>query len=584
MAGPGGGAPRRSHTKSRKGCDSCKRRHIRCDEGFPQCHNCTKHKVRCPYNDVNTAPDLAWTPEIEAAIDAWIETGVFPFPNMGVDPAPDPKAFTKEELRLMYHVAALYDKLAATDTVQYSIWAREIPKILRIGSKHRFVMHGLLALSASHMSHQTGDAAIGKTMLDQSGMAMSGFQSAMTAISPDSADALLAASNVLSWQVTTWREWTGHNTGSSAITEEIHNNKWHTQFDDIVADSINFPTSPPSPTPDRKIRQASPSDLEALNMAQTYLVKLEAHLKQKKASPKLVSQLLGFVKAVRKVPTYRSPEEQFERLRSLREWLMWLPVDQLEQNGLKADLLVTVAHYYAVALIVERLFPEMASVYCASLLIKPISRIFETLRSMERHAAPGEVRGHVELMNFPLQTAHEFQARMGCPVVTPYMPSPALSCYEAVPVASFYDSPTFSYSTEDLSSIKQESAPNSAISPLSTSSHFMPGPHGTQPHLLNIPSPSYPGAAAAYSPASSTFEGSLAYSDAEDNGGFDLRSLSGSPTAVYETLNSYDTPGVFDGLEWEGFHHQTGFDKLPAHEDFYFTGFVSPLQTVWTVN
>jgi len=25
-----------SHTKSRKGCETCKRRHIRCDENFPQ--------------------------------------------------------------------------------------------------------------------------------------------------------------------------------------------------------------------------------------------------------------------------------------------------------------------------------------------------------------------------------------------------------------------------------------------------------------------------------------------------------------------------------------------------------------------
>lgn len=36
MAGPGGGPPRKSHTKSRKGCRMCKKRHIRCDENFPQ--------------------------------------------------------------------------------------------------------------------------------------------------------------------------------------------------------------------------------------------------------------------------------------------------------------------------------------------------------------------------------------------------------------------------------------------------------------------------------------------------------------------------------------------------------------------
>ena len=36
MAGQGAGPSRRSHTKSRKGCKTCKRRHIRCDETFPQ--------------------------------------------------------------------------------------------------------------------------------------------------------------------------------------------------------------------------------------------------------------------------------------------------------------------------------------------------------------------------------------------------------------------------------------------------------------------------------------------------------------------------------------------------------------------
>lgn len=41
MAGPGGGPPRKSHTKSRNGCRTCKRRHIRCDETFPQWYICS---------------------------------------------------------------------------------------------------------------------------------------------------------------------------------------------------------------------------------------------------------------------------------------------------------------------------------------------------------------------------------------------------------------------------------------------------------------------------------------------------------------------------------------------------------------
>ncbi|KAH6663144.1 hypothetical protein EV126DRAFT_513507 [Verticillium dahliae] len=99
MAGPGGGPPRRSHTKSRKGCETCKRRHIRCDENFPQCRNCTKHKIRCPYNDMPAMedrsttpdkPDLMWTPSIVADIEQWQRTGIFPFPKLAISSTPNP--------------------------------------------------------------------------------------------------------------------------------------------------------------------------------------------------------------------------------------------------------------------------------------------------------------------------------------------------------------------------------------------------------------------------------------------------------------------------------------------------------------
>uniref|UniRef100_A0A8H7N5I2 Zn(2)-C6 fungal-type domain-containing protein n=1 Tax=Bionectria ochroleuca TaxID=29856 RepID=A0A8H7N5I2_BIOOC len=146
MAGPGGGPPRRSHTKSRKGCDTCKRRHIRCDENFPQCRNCTKHKIRCPYNDVQVTdtkrsatpekPDLMWTPEIEASIADWKRTGIFPFPALDVYPAIVPSHYNDQDLRLIHHVASLYDTLAAMDANNFTLWTRHIPTLLRIGATH----------------------------------------------------------------------------------------------------------------------------------------------------------------------------------------------------------------------------------------------------------------------------------------------------------------------------------------------------------------------------------------------------------------------------------------------------------------
>ncbi|KAF5584428.1 C6 zinc finger [Fusarium pseudocircinatum] len=40
---------RRRHTKTRKGCATCKRRKIKCDESRPSCSNCVKHDVECDF-------------------------------------------------------------------------------------------------------------------------------------------------------------------------------------------------------------------------------------------------------------------------------------------------------------------------------------------------------------------------------------------------------------------------------------------------------------------------------------------------------------------------------------------------------
>lgn len=123
-----------SHTKSRKGCESCKKRHIRCDESFPQCRNCTKHKTRCPYNDIpvqearpNGPPDLLWTPEVQTTLDQWRRTCLFPFPGLDINPTPSPQLYSYQELRLIYHVASISHQLGALEANGFTLWTSKIP-------------------------------------------------------------------------------------------------------------------------------------------------------------------------------------------------------------------------------------------------------------------------------------------------------------------------------------------------------------------------------------------------------------------------------------------------------------------------
>ncbi|KEZ46689.1 hypothetical protein SAPIO_CDS0532 [Scedosporium apiospermum] len=536
MAGPGGGPPRRSHTKSRKGCDTCKRRHIRCDESFPQCRNCTKHKIRCPYNDMpvpeNRAgspdkPDLMWTPQIEADIEQWQRTGIFPFTNLNIYPAPSPQTYTVEELRLIHHVASICSELDAIDANNFTIWTRQMPIILQIGATNRYVMHSLLAFSAMHIAFLTDCPLVGNMAYEHRGVALKGLQEAIGSFSRETSDAVLAASLVLSWQATDWRSWTQLMQGTSSVIDAMEPWKHESQFGEFIAESSTFPTAPPSPTPDHKPNQPSKEDIDAYQRTLQQLQKVEAYLKQGKHDFKSIQQLITFLKGSRKVSPTLSVAQQFERLRPLRTWLFWLPVKYLKDSRGSANSLVTIAHYYTVALLMERLFPEIGAAYFGSLTLGPVEDIARRLLAINNRGAK-EAQTPLTLMEFPIETVNEFRSRMGWmhPARTPSFPQfnpPNFYVGDApVPIPPVsgpylaYGSPAFSYSTESLPMLTTEAAGATATSSAAVSPLMLSSSTFNNPQYLNIPSPSY--ATGGLSPASSTFEGSFTYSDTEDYG------------------------------------------------------------------
>jgi len=337
--------------------------------------------------------------------------------------------------------------------------------------------------------------------------------------------------------------------------------KHESQFGDFIAESSTFPTAPPSPTPDHKPSQPRQEDLDVFQSTLQQLQKVEAHLKRNKEDTTAISQLVTFVKGARKVSPTLSDAQQFERLRPLRTWLFWLPVMFLQRVGGSPSALLIIAHYYTVALLMERLFPEIGAAYFGSLSIGPVEEIARRLLCINVGGnADGDVQTPLALMEFPIDTVREFRNRMGWlqPVRTPSFPQfdpPNFYMSEAPPMAMppatsefmpYGENPVFSYSSEDLSLMPADPTPNSAISPLQLSSPY------ASHQYLNIPSPSYGG----YSPASSTYGGdfgdasSVAYSDHDEFGSYDM-GFASSPNQPMAGPSSF---GV---------------------------GFVTPMQTVW---
>lgn len=362
--------------------------------------------------------------------------------------------------------------------------------------------------------------------------------------------------------------------------------KHKSQFGDFIAETITFPTAPPSPTPDHKPRLPEKDDTEAFSRTLQHLQKLETHLKQSREDTKLVAQLISFLKGTRKVDPTLQVADQFERLKPLREWLFWLPVMHIRQTHAAPNALVTIAYYYTVAVLMERMFPEIGSAYFGSLSIGPLEEVDKRLVSISVFDHEAYPESTLQLMSFARDMVREFRNRMGWFTPAP-SPSP-FTCREeyGVPMTSaplpdglpYAGPPIFSYSTENLSIKTEGSAPGIPVSPVA-----MPSPYNSQQYL-SIPPPM----SACYSPASSTCEASsvgddfhyehspIVYSDNEDSGSYDLGFAPNLRLSLSGPGSNDNLPSTFESCDM-GYH--SNHSQLGGP----FVGFVSPvqIQAVW---
>ncbi|PKX88935.1 Zn(II)2Cys6 transcription factor domain-containing protein [Aspergillus novofumigatus IBT 16806] len=146
---------RRSHTKSRNGCGECKRRRVKCNEQYP-CHNCLKNNSDCIYGAYfgQSKAQAAFTHNSLSPGPKGLPT----FPRMdSVSTAVDSSSFTffsganswLQDLELMHHFSTVVYKTLASRKAVHDVWGIALP---REAYSCECLMHGLLALSASHLA------------------------------------------------------------------------------------------------------------------------------------------------------------------------------------------------------------------------------------------------------------------------------------------------------------------------------------------------------------------------------------------------------------------------------------------------
>ncbi|KAK5052131.1 hypothetical protein LTR84_002935 [Exophiala bonariae] len=164
---------RRSHTKSRQGCFTCKLRKIKCDEGHPSCSHCLYRGNTCIY------------PPRNADARAGASAGRLP-PNPGrtfvpfrpevelLAPPSQKLGFTAQELRFFhYFLTSMKHPLPLGNR---SVWIQEIPQI---SHEYPFLMHAILALGASEMERANLHLAAPSNVLKHRGRAIAGLNRAL---------------------------------------------------------------------------------------------------------------------------------------------------------------------------------------------------------------------------------------------------------------------------------------------------------------------------------------------------------------------------------------------------------------------
>ncbi|KAJ5718672.1 hypothetical protein N7488_004318 [Penicillium malachiteum] len=161
---------RRSHNKSRHGCNNCKRRRVKCNENRPSCSNCSQRQEPCTYPETGPLvfkmeqPKGRFKKKASSPNDAQrsqrLSSESQYSPQKDGDSTDDLSLTTDTpslnmtQAELMMQWICHTHKVFARNEATRQVWERHVTKE---ALQAPFLMHGILALSALHLSHLRED-------------------------------------------------------------------------------------------------------------------------------------------------------------------------------------------------------------------------------------------------------------------------------------------------------------------------------------------------------------------------------------------------------------------------------------------
>jgi hypothetical protein len=126
------------------------------------------------------------------------------------------------------------------------------------------------------------------------------------------------------------------------------------------------------------------------------------------------TQLLEYLHRLNDSSPAQTPDEQYSHLYILRKWLFWIPTVLLQGPSTHAPAMLVLSHFYATAIALEPLYPELGPAFCARIALPPLEQIISVTDAMQQSQQPMDPNAMelAALMHFPQQVAINFRNRV----------------------------------------------------------------------------------------------------------------------------------------------------------------------------
>ncbi|KAL7914359.1 hypothetical protein GGI35DRAFT_439980 [Trichoderma velutinum] len=417
---------RRSHVKSRNGCQACKRRRVKCDEFRPICRRCLFTGSECEYyrRPVAQASDaldpLWWPTQIDKSCIQWKETGKPPFPTLKIATSLGWHNMPLADLRYLYQTALAVSVLDLSGTSDMCLLLGEFRTMFQLATTFDFVAHMLAAASAERLAIQAKSHEASVDAYRYHTLALKGLRQAMQSFSRSNADAILATALGCSYQMPDCRSLMAIVDCISQAAYQMRVWSKESVFCGLFEYDLRYTagetaTTPPNHQPDRPAENQNRHTFarELFDEGINAMNRLTTCFRNNQSIAAVTRQLRDVLTVTHERHQMDIPaKEQYRLIYPFTAWFTKNSAASFIDLSKRDPLLfLFLAHMYAVVITLAVALPDIDYPFFASMRLKGILAIN---KKMEREswltcAACHAFHSFDQMMQFPLRTVEVYQ-------------------------------------------------------------------------------------------------------------------------------------------------------------------------------